>query len=255
MKTPVQYKAFAELYDLFMDDVDYGAWAEYVYTLAGKPLTAAECGCGTGEISVRLKKRGCEITGIDNSCEMLEAASEKARNAGLRIPFIRQDMRSFKLHRPVDAVIACCDCVNYLTDEKSVHSFFHAAYEALKPAGSLAFDISSEYKFKNILGNNVFADSREDAAYIWKNSYSEDMRLSETEIEFFKREPGFSKRGTALFSRFDELHIQRAHSADEIKLWLSEAGFDTIRTYEAFAYIPPGEKTERIQFAALKGKG
>ena len=37
---------------------------------------------------------------------------------GMNIPFVQQDMRSLNLHKPVDAVLATCDGVNYLmTDE------------------------------------------------------------------------------------------------------------------------------------------
>lgn len=254
MKQPEQYKNFAELYDLFMDDVDYDAWAEYVYDLTGRPSSIAECGCGTGEITLRLKKKGCSIIGMDKSPEMLETASKKARDAGLRIPFVCQDMCALKLHRPVDAVISCCDCVNYLTDEKSVREFFKSAYDALKPSGILAFDISSEYKLKNILGSNIFADSREEAAYIWKNSYCETSGLIEMEIEFFRYIQEHSDSGLPLFVRFDEFHIQRAHSESEIFTWLNEAGFENVKVYEAFTHSPAGKNTQRLQFTACKGK-
>ena len=254
MKQTEQYKNFAELYDLFMDDVDYGKWTDYVFDLTGRPASIAECGCGTGEITIRLRKKGCSIIGMDKSPEMLETASRKARNAGLRIPFICQDMCEMKLHKPVDAVISCCDCVNYLTDEESVRKFFKAAYDSLKPSGILAFDISSEYKLRNILSENTFADSREEAAYIWKNSYREDSKLIEMDVEFFRYIHENSQDDLPLFVRFDEFHVQRAHSENEILLWLNEAGFDNVKVYEAFTHSPSDKNTQRLQFAACKGK-
>ena len=49
------YGAFAEIYDVLMDDFDYPAWADYYLTLlerAGvKPSTMCDCACGTGSLS------------------------------------------------------------------------------------------------------------------------------------------------------------------------------------------------------------
>ncbi|MCH5279107.1 MAG: class I SAM-dependent methyltransferase [Christensenellaceae bacterium] len=247
-----QYARFAALYDMFMDDVDYDGWAKYIAELIGRPCcTVLECGCGTGEITVRLKKLGFDITGSDISRDMLEVASEKARRNGLRIPFVRMDMRNIALHRQVDCIVAPCDCVNYLTSIRACEEFFQSAYSVIKPGGLLLFDVSSRYKLKNILGMNTFSDSREDAAYIWRNNYDSERKLIEMELEFFVR-AGESIDGTPLFERFTETHIQRAHSEQELHSRLEGAGFKVKNVFDAFKFIPPGEDCERLQFIAIK---
>lgn len=247
-----QYSRFAAFYDMFMDDVDYDGWAKYIAELIGKPCsTVLECGCGTGEITLRLKKLGFDITGSDISHDMLEVASEKARRNGLRIPFVRMDMRFITLHRQADCVIAPCDCVNYLTTKKACVEFFRSAYSVIKPGGLLIFDISSRHKLRSILGENTFSDSRENAAYIWRNNYDQERKLLEMELEFFVR-AGASPGGAPLYERFSETHIQRAHSEQEIRAWLEGAGFKVKSVFEAFKFIPPKEVCERLQFVAEK---
>lgn len=82
-----QYNAkFAEVYDIFMDNTDYDAWANYIISLLPtdfpKGARIFECGCGTGALTLRLNKAGYDVTGSDISRDMLEVAAEKSRRCG-----------------------------------------------------------------------------------------------------------------------------------------------------------------------------
>ena len=56
------YEKLAEFYDELMGDVDYDAWAEYIHSLLQKaeiPVKKVfETACGTGMLSIRLRKMG-----------------------------------------------------------------------------------------------------------------------------------------------------------------------------------------------------
>ncbi len=239
------YGRFAKIYDPLMRDVDYDEWAAYLRSfLPDGTKQIAECACGTGEITLRLSRMGYEVTGIDKSEAMLEVAQEKARRAGRKIPFIRQDMQALSLHHPVDAVIAACDGVNYLNSLKAVKDFIRSAHSALKEGGVLLFDISSRHKIETLLGEKTFAQDEKACAYIWKNNYDPDSRLICMELVFFNRVG-------ELYERFEETHIQRAHSGEEILKLLREGGFEA-EVYEAFTRCPAAERSERLQFAAEK---
>ncbi len=243
----MQYGKFAALYDKLMADVDYGAWADYVAKFIKPGSSVLECACGTGEISLRLAAKGYSVTATDVSEEMLAVAAEKQRRAGLAMSslrFVRMDMRSLSVHKKVDCVLSCCDGVNYLTSTGDLERFFMGAASVLKPGGLLLFDISSRYKLANVLGNNCFAENGMDAAYIWRNAYDEKTKLVEMELTFFERKGG-------LYERFDETHIQRAHSVREIGSRLERAGF-SYEAYACFTEDAPSDTDERIQFAARK---
>lgn len=247
-----QYNEFASIYDVLMSDVDYDSWADYLKQLMGNDCKSlVECGCGTGEISLRLARAGYNVTGCDMSLHMLEVASSKARSCGVRIPFIQMDMRYFSVHKPVDCIISACDGVNYLTSSHDAELFFRAAFDALKPGGILLFDISSRYKLSTILGCNTFAWDGADASYIWRNCYDSSNKLLEMSIAFF-RSTAESVNDLKLYERFDETHIQRAHSERELRGRLAAAGFDDIDVYEAFTLASPGSESERLQFVARK---
>ncbi len=244
----MQYGRFATIYDALMDSVDYEAWADYVVSLLPKGTeSVVECACGTGSVTQRLARSVNELTATDISDEMLSVAAEKCREAGIgcrRVRFAQMDMRHIALHRPVDAVVCCCDGVNYLTSRADAEAFFNSAYSCLKPNGTLLFDVSSRHKLQNILGDNTFTRTEDDVCYIWQNCYDAQTKLIEMQLTFFQ------KQG-ALYERFDETHIQRAHSVRELTSWLEKSGF-TVTAMDCFTLNAPNDTSERIQFTARK---
>ena len=244
------YESFAEVYDRLMDDFDYDAWSRYYLRILGEAGFSGpeicECGCGTGNMTLRLARAGLQVTASDLSTDMLMIAQGKARKSGFRIPFIRQDMRKLTLHRPVRAVLACCDAVNYLTAEADVKAFFLRARDSLQPGGVIAFDISSPAKLFP-MADGFYGEDRGDVAYLWKNTYDAGSRVLSMDLTFFAR------REDGLFRRFDELHRQRVHEPGEITKWLGECGFSDVRCYGDQTTVSPTETDQRIHFTAKRG--
>ena len=243
------YEEFAAVYDALMDDFDYPAWAGYYLRLllaAGcAPKVVFECGCGTGSISIPLARAGLKLTASDLSEDMLRLAQQKARRSGVMIPFVRMDMRELAVPRPVDAVLACCDAVNYLTGEADVLAFFRAARRALKAGGVLAFDVSSEAKL-TAMKDAFYGEERDNVAYLWQNRMDEASRVITMDLTFFV------ETENGLYRRFQEEHLQRAHAQAELTRWLAEAGFDEVRVYGDRTMAPPAPGEQRLHFTAKR---
>ena len=241
---------FAAVYDALMDDVDYDAWAEYYLRLIARagvvPKKLCDCACGTGALSVRFAERGIRVTGADISPAMLEQAQRRARQRGVQVMFVRQDMRSLRLPRPVDALVCGCDGVNYLTDDASLNAFFAAAREALRPGGALAFDISSAWKLENILGNNFFGEERDDVAWLWSNRFDPACRTTTMDLTFFLREQDDRYR------RFTEVHVQKAHEPEHLAELMRENGFARVEIFGDRTLTPPAAVETRIHFLAVR---
>ena len=203
------YTSFAEVYDTFMDNVPYEEWAEYLAELLQEydieDGLVLDLGCGTGSLTEILATKGYDMIGADGSAEMLEIAMEKKAQSGHDILYLLQDMREFELYGTVRAVVSVCDCVNYITDEKELEQVFRLVNNYLDPEGIFIFDFNTEYKYKEILGEQTIAEDREDCSFIWDNYYYEDENMNEYELTLFIKE-----QDSNLYRKYQEMHYQKA---------------------------------------------
>ena len=240
----IMYKYLSSCYDEFMQDVDYDAWAKKIAGYIGNRKKGVDCGCGSGLITMRLKKMGYDVIGTDLSTEMLERARENFRRENLNITLVRMDSENLVVGNKVDFITAVCDVVNYM---KKPEKFFVRAYNALADDGVLLFDISSKYKLTEIIGNNVFTDSTDNVTYIWSNLLSEKQNKVEMFLTFFVK----NKDGS--FDKEEENQIQYIYEVDDLVEKLRAAGFGKV---EYFGFEGKNvAQEERICFAAYKGKG
>ena len=245
------YTSFARVYDALMDTVDYAAWAQHYRQLMDACHVPAkgrivECACGTGNLTLPLRKMGYQMTGVDASEEMLAAAMEKARDAGVMIPFVRQDMRVLTVPRRADCVLATCDGVNYLASPGDAQAFFTAAYAALKPGGALIFDVSTPEKLSGTLGNNTLYSDDDAVSYIWRNSW--DGKTSRVTLNLSL----FVQRNDGAYDRLEERQTQRAHTRRELRAWLTAAGFSGISFYGRLRMTPPRKGDDRWHVTAVR---
>lgn len=244
------YTGFAEIYDQLMSNVEYDSWADFyaalmaAYGIRGGRI--CECACGTGNLTIPLNRRGFQVTGVDLSQDMLWLAAQKAREAGVGIPFVRQDMRKLHLHRPMDAVLATCDGVNYLMTDEDLLSFFRAAYASLRPGGGLFFDVSTPHKLRNVLGNQLICEDTDDITYFWQNRYSEKTETVDMHLCFFVRQE------SGAYKRIDEEQKQKAHTVEKLTALMREAGFENINAFGNASLTPARETELRWHFAALR---
>jgi SAM-dependent methyltransferase len=199
--------------------------------------------CGTGSLTSILSKRGYDMIGVDISEEMLAIARRKDPD----ILFLQQDMRKFELYGTVDAIICACDAINYLTENGDLEQVFKLAANYLNPGGLFIFDINTEYKFKEILADNTFAAADDTAAYIWENFYDDNDKINEYSITCFAKDG-------EVYNRFDELHMQRAYSVNEIKAALAAANLEFLAHYHEMTQEEPEAKAERVFFVAKSKK-
>ena len=240
------YGRFAGVYDVFMDNVNYREWADYIIeTLAQDGIRdglVLELGCGTGTVTEMLADAGYDMIGIDNSEEMLAEAMEKRAESGHDILYLLQDMQDFELYGTVRAVISVCDSMNYLTDEEDLEYLFALVNNYLDPGGLFIFDMNTIHKYRDVIGDTTIAEDREDGSFIWENSYDEETGINTYELALFiPREDG-------LYEKDEEVHYQRAYSLEKIKELIGKAGMELLAVYDAYTLEPPKEDSGRLTF-------
>ena len=94
------YTGFAEVYDMFMDNIPYETWCEYLTGLLKEQGVTEglllDLGCGTGTLTRLLAAEGYDMIGVDLSDEMLEIAMDHQREKPDGILYLLQDMREFE---------------------------------------------------------------------------------------------------------------------------------------------------------------
>jgi SAM-dependent methyltransferase len=243
------YTALPRIYDEWMAHLDYDRWADYLWSLMnerdiGSGARIVDMACGTGLIAVRLARRGCRVTGVDRSPDMLtQAAAKSVRGEPVR--WVLMDMRGLRVHRPVDCVVCACDGINYLTTLSDAAACFGRVAAALRPGGWFLFDISSRDKLSSMDGQ-FYGEETDTAACLWQNRYDLSNRVLTMDMTFF------IDRGDGLYERAREVHRQRAHDPAELADVLTGAGFDPPEVFTAFTRRPPEPGADRLQFVARK---
>lgn len=239
------YSDFAYIYDALMHrDIDYEKWADYIeniFTMYDiNPDLVCDLACGTGNVTIPLARRGYDMTGVDISEDMLNIARDKAE--GLDILFLNQSMANLDLYGTMGAFLCMIDGINYILPPKTLLKLFTRIKTCFIDNGGLfIFDISTEYKLKNIIGSNTFVHCGKKIFYTWQNRYIESKKLSDMFLTFFV------KQGEN-YRRFEERHLQRAYSAAELTALIKKAGFASVDIYDELSFSPPKKDSERIVF-------
>jgi 2-polyprenyl-3-methyl-5-hydroxy-6-metoxy-1,4-benzoquinol methylase len=77
---------------------------------------AHEVGCGEGEISIRLARRGIRMRGTDAFPEVLEEARKRAAAAGVEIDFEATPIEQLDPDRHAAELVVCCEVLEHLQD-------------------------------------------------------------------------------------------------------------------------------------------
>ena len=243
------YSSFAQVYDLFMDNVPYEEWSRYLISLLKEYQvtdgTVVELGCGTGKMTRLLADAGYDMVGVDNSAEMLEIAGERQEEEERNdILYLLQDMREFELYGTIRAVVSVCDSMNYIMSEEDLRQVFSLVNNYLDPGGIFIFDMNTRYKYEELLGDNSFCETREDSSFIWENYYDPEEQVNQYDLTLFIKEED------DLFRRYEETHFQRAYEIETVRKLIEEAGMKWEGVFDVETGKEPTACSERIYIIA-----
>ncbi len=240
-----QFVDFAYLYDKLNVYYDKKTIIERIRQLFCSRREVVDLCCGTGDVAIAMAKYGFRVTGVDISADMLNVATEKAMQSAARVMFLREDARDLKLMHPVDGIYSLTDGMNYISQGVELETVFKAAAKALKTNGLFAFDVSTEYKYKNVLNGKTFTFDYDDVFVSWHNEYDENKKKCVMNVTGFIQKNG-------LYERFDEEHIQYCHSVENIKISLETCGFEVCGIFSGYTENEYSDTDERIFITAVK---
>lgn len=244
------YRDFACVYDLLTGDVDYKRRTEYMCDLFckfdRKPTLLLDLACGTGGFSNEFAERGISVIGVDISPEMLSRARENSAERQNDILYLCQDAAELDLFGTVDGAVCCLDSLNHIIDYEKVCQVFAKVSLFLEKDRLFIFDVNTEYKHSEILGNNTFVIDEDDVYCVWSNEYEKESNITDITIDFFiPNEDGSYERGGEEFS-------ERAYTYEELKNAAAAAGFEILAVYAELTEQAVGEETQRAVYVTRK---
>ena len=242
------YEVFADYYDKLTGNVEYSKRAQYLLGILKKHNHEAgltlDLACGTGSLTLELKKAGVDIYGIDASADMLSVALQKASDEGEQILYLRQRMQSIDLYGTIDTCFCTLDSINHLTDKKDVQKTFERVSLFMNPQGLFVFDVNTVYKHREVLKDNVFVFDTDEVYCVWQNTPLQGD-VTDISLDFFIPEENNYYRVTENFR-------ERAYTVEELTEMLGEAGFEVEAVYGDMTEMPPAETEQRLTIVARK---
>ncbi len=243
------FAGYSRYYDLLYRDKDYAGEAEYIAglirTYAPSAATVMEIGCGTGAHAVELAQMGYEVTGVDMSEGMLEAAEARrasSENAiASRLEFAHGDARSVRLDKTFDLVISLFHVMSYQTSNEDLAAAFETAREHLAPGGAFIFDCwygpAVLRQWPSVTEKNLADDSTEVHRTATPEIHVNDNIVDVNYTVLVK------DKATGVTEEIHETHRMRYLFAPEVELALSQAGMELIDSRAWMKDEPPGVDT------------
>ncbi len=263
--TQPAYTSFAQVYDTFMDETPYRAWAAYIRQLidrygVSRPVKEEEerealeterdlvvdLGCGTGKFTELMSSYGYDMIGIDASGDMLAEAMERRDRLGHKTMYLEQDMRDFELYGTAGTMVSVCDCVNYLLTDEDLERMFRQVNLFLYPGGLFIFDFNTLYKYRDLIGDTTIAENREDCSFIWENWFYEENHINEYDLTLFTAVHEEGEQGRVLFEKHVETHYQRGYTLEEIRGAAEKASLEWVLAVDGDTHEEVRDTSGRI---------
>ncbi len=225
MKADTSFKDYAKYYDLIYKDKDYEKEVDFIENIffwKNKPKKILEVGCGTGNYTKILLKRGYEVTALDISEDMLKIAEEKCA-----CKFIKGDIRSVLVNDKFDVCIAMFAVMGYMTRNSDIIKALNNIRKHLKPNGIFIFDVWNGLAVMRLLPERRVKKAENDKVKVIRVAVP-NLRSFDHICEVNYRLLILNKEDNT-FKEINEKHVVRFYFPQEIRYYLENAGFKVLK--------------------------
>jgi len=254
---PVFGKDYSSSYDILYEEKDYDGECDLIEKIIKKyskiPVhSILDLGCGTGNHSIRLAKRGYQVTGVDRSREMLGIAKAKADQNKVTCTLLQSDIREFNRPEKYDAIIMMFAVLGYQQENDDVLAALETVSKHLKKGGVFVCDLW--------YGPAVLAQKPGERVRVIENRDTKIIRVSSGLLDSFRHLVTvhfhlWTIKEERMVAETQEDHTMRFFFPQELSLFFKCSGL-TIQRMGAFPDIgtDPGEETWNICTISLLRK-
>ena len=198
--------------------------------------------CGPGRHAVEFAKSRLEVTGVDRSRFLLDRARERARDAGVSVEWVQEDMRRFR--RPAAFDLACniFTSFGYFADEADDLRVLRNVQESLRDGGVFVIDVISKERLARNWKDSLVTEYADGTLLFQRPQLREDWNRLENEWVLVKD-------GRSRSFRFQHT----IYSGRELKDRLLACGFQHVQLYGDLEGSCYGLDAQRLVVVARKG--
>jgi SAM-dependent methyltransferase len=245
MNNSVFKKNYANQYDQFYKEKNYQSECDLIEACLskysnGSAHTILDLGCGTGNHTIPMAKRGYRMTGVDLSDDMLSFAREKTITEMVTPEFIQNDIRTLNLNQQFDVVLMMFAVLGYQLTNEDVISSLKVVRKHLNLNGLFIFDVWYGPAVLSIRpGDRVKIIPTADGKIIRTASGGLDVSHHLSDVHFHI----WSLSGNKVINESEEVHTMRFFFPMELDFMLSTCGL-ALESLTAFPSLEqPADET------------
>jgi SAM-dependent methyltransferase len=190
--------------------------------------TILDLGCGTGNHSVPLSRRGYEVVGVERSDDMLALARRRLGDNGGAgaLTFEQGDIRRIDFGRTFDVALMMFAVLGYQVENRDVVDALKAARRHLQPGGLFLFDVW--------YGPAVLRQRPSERIKVIPGETGDILRAASGELNSGRHTCAVRYRvwqfsGDRVVASTDETHLMRFFFPQELSLILEGCGLSLVR--------------------------
>jgi SAM-dependent methyltransferase len=234
-----------EFYPIMFSEDRFGAAAAALDPLlalaAPKGKDVLDLCCGPGRFAVPLAQRGYHVTGVDRTEYLLSKARAYARRTGVKVEWVRSDMRDFARPEAFYLVLNMFTSFGYFDAKDEDLAVLENVFVSLKPGGVLVVEIMGKEVLARIFAPTSSRQLPDGTLFIerrqirdnWTRIYNEWIIL---------------RNGRARTFKFHHT----IYSAEELRDRLQRVGFVDVGVYGSLERADYEHTAERLVVTARK---
>ncbi|HEY9716319.1 MAG TPA: class I SAM-dependent methyltransferase [Trichormus sp.] len=248
------FGAYARVYDLLCSDKNAKDNCLFIQGLMHDFVPGAktilDLGCGTGSHALELAELGYNVCGIDSSKSMLEqvdAHSRGAEHARGLIDLHHDDMRTARLNREFDVVVALDNSIGYQVSNDDLRNTLQTMREHLRPGGMFLFDCWYGPAVLHKLPQRRVKCAQTDQLSVTRTANPETLpNQNAVEINY---EIVVRNKISGIEETIQELHKIRYFFIPDMKALCASVGLEVIAVGECLTDREPSLTTWHVYFA------
>ena len=215
------YLDLSHYYDQFCNHIDYAEQSDFAVRAHQCFATSGahqylDLACGTGQLLKLMEDKGFNVTGLDNSQEMLTQAATRCPEVSLLL----NDLAGYDNKNEFDLITCFLYSLHYSQSLASLNEAINRAYNALKTGGVFMFDMVDKNGIANDAGVATHIENDSEKLTFqsrwWYSGEGDDLDLYLS----------ITRDNAEGVHTWNDHHHMTAVDITSVKARMTEAGFD-----------------------------